>query len=401
MKNILLAVTGGIAAYKTPSLVRLFKKDGYDVRVVVTENALELVSENALATVSQNPVRKNIFEISPNSVDHIDVARWADLIIVAPATANTIAKYACGIADNLLTTILMAAKCPVLIAPGMNDNMWDHEATKNNVSILRKRGIFFSGPEEGELACGTSGTGRMSQPETILNCAASILSVPKKMNGLKILITAGATREYFDPARFLSNPSSGRMGAAMAFSAKKLGGDVTVFKGFMEVPLPSDCRIEDFVSADDLYKKVIGSFHEYDIVVMAAAVSDWTFSEKFQEKQKKSKTDSRELQFNMKRTMDILQSISENRIEKPRFIVGFAAETATGDELIRLGQEKLEKKRCDLIIANDVSGISGAFRSTENEVVMIWPDGTAAVLEKASKTLIAEQIWERILEKID
>lgn len=400
MKNILLGITGGIAAYKTPHLVRLFKKAGYEVRIIATKNVLKLVSEHSLATVSGHPVRIDTFGNSGHGVDHIDIARWADVLVIAPATANIMAKASCGIADDMLSTVFLAVSCPVVMAPGMNDIMWQSSSVQANLAVLKSRGIMFIGPEPGELACNTSGMGRMSEPETIVQFVQNFPTRIEKLRGKRVLITAGATREYFDPARFWSNPSSGRMGNELARFAADSGAHVTICHGFMEVKPASLCEAIHAPDAASMYLEVSKRFRDFDVVVMAAAVSDWTFPNTAELKSKKDAL-PQELQLQMVRTKDILASISAENTDDGPIIIGFAAETASGNDLVTLARKKLERKGCDMIIANDITPGKSAFGNDNNHVIIVNSDGRPPSDFEGPKSTIVRDIWERICEYFD
>jgi phosphopantothenoylcysteine decarboxylase / phosphopantothenate---cysteine ligase len=393
VKNILLGVTGGIAGYKAPLIVRLLKKQGFNVKVILTENGSRFVSELSLATVSEENVYQGLFDHKSNSIDHIDIATWADIFVIAPATANVIAKMANGIGDDLLTTVVLATKAKLLIAPGMNNNMWENQATIENVNILSKRGVKFIGPDSGFLACGTYGSGRMSQPEKIVDLISSISEENGLLKGKHILITAGATREYLDPVRFISNPSSGKMGKALCEKVLEMGGEVTYVTGFVESEIPMGVNHFPITNAKEMERVVLREYEKCQMVIMAAAVGDWSSNVVSQEKLKKEDVgDTWNIQ--LKRTRDILATLGGliKSIKNPPLLVGFSAETKSKDELIKTAREKMERKGCDFIIANDVSRSDTGFGAKENEVIILGKNGFEKFMEKSPKPSIAQEI---------
>lgn len=407
--RILLGISGGIAAYKTPDLVRRLKKAGHEVRVVCTRNALELVSRVALETVSGEPVLCDTFAPRTHAgIEHIDLAAWAELVLVAPATANVLAKLACGLADDLLTTVLLACPAPLWLAPGMNTRMWEHPATRANVARLVERGARVIGPDSGELACGTTGPGRMTEPDDLVKAVSADLVkalgahhlAPRPFAGRTVLVTAGATREHLDPVRFLSNPSTGRMGVAVARAAKELGATVLLVHAHLEVPPPPGVEAVFASSAADLQRAVLAHRDRADLVVMTAAVGDWMPAQVAPEKLKKE-TAGENMTVALVRTPDILAGLVADRARagavRP-WIVGFAAETAGGDgaRLSSLAREKLARKGCDALFANDVSLPGAGFATGTNQGLLVFADGRELSLGPGTKDQVASALVSEV-----
>jgi len=410
--KILLGISGGIAAYKTPELVRLLKKAGHQVRVACTRNALELVSRIALETVSGEPVLFETFTPRTHpGVEHIDLAGWPDAVVIAPATANVIAKLACGLADDFLTTVLLATPAPVWIAPGMNTRMWEHPATLENVQRLIGRGVGVIGPDSGELACGTSGPGRMSEPSVIVGILEEHFARPRPLAGRRVLITAGATREHLDPVRFISNPSTGRMGVALARAARELGAEVTLVHGHLEVPVPDGVVAVPAGSAIELHRAVFEWKDRADLLIMTAAVGDYMSASPAAEKMKKEALGAT-LTLQLVRTPDILAELAQSgndpsgagtapRAPRPK-LVGFAAETAGGDEsrLLELARQKLSRKGCDALFANDVSIAGAGFAAETNQGVLLFADGHVVWVPQGTKDQVAASLLESVVASL-
>lgn len=401
--KILLGVTGGIAAYKTPELVRLFRKHHVEIKVVCTQHALELVSKAALETVSLNPVFTKMFtHRSHERVEHIELAQWPNAVLVAPATANIMGKMAHGLADDLLSTLLLATPAPVWIAPGMNTYMWEHPATQANLKILQARGVRVIGPESGELACRTTGIGRMSEPTTIVHTIVSSLQRESPWRGRTVLVSAGATREYIDPVRFISNPSTGRMGAAIANAAYQLGARVILIHGHMEVPIPIGVESVYAATAENMRQAIVSIANESDVVIMTAAVGDFRPEILATEKIKKESVGSH-WTLSLVRTPDILFELSKARetFTKRPILVGFAAETAMGnsERLLQLAHHKLSAKGIDALFANDVSQPDAGFSVSTNQGVLVFSDQTAHVVPVGSKDQVALSLLSKLSEK--
>ncbi|HBO84984.1 MAG: phosphopantothenoylcysteine decarboxylase [Deltaproteobacteria bacterium GWC2_42_11] len=387
-KNIVLGITGGIAAYKALELTRLLVKKGANVYPVMTKSAAEFIAPLSFQTLSGNPVYTELFDISKDaSIRHIDIAEKADIIIIAPATANVIGKVANGIADDLLTTIIMASKCPKLFAPAMNVNMYENPIVQKNISRLKRVGYFFVGPDEGELACGYEGKGRLAPLEDIIYAAEECLS-PKDMKGEKVLVTAGPTREPIDPVRFISNSSSGKMGYAIAKAAKRRGAEVVLVSGPSYLKPPSCITFVSVATADEMSDAAMRHYPQSTVVIMAAAVSDY---KPMISHRKKVKKDEAKLAIEIERTGDILQEMGNQK--RRQFLVGFALET---DDIIVNAKKKLKTKNLDLVVANSTEG----FSSDVNQVAIIHSTGEVAELPKLSKDEVAERILDVIVKEI-
>ena len=386
-KNIIVGVTGGIAAYKSCELVRgLIKKDA-SVQVVMTKNATEFITPLTLQTLSGKKVAINTFDLEWESeIGHIALADNADLIVVAPATASFIGKVANGIADSLLATIILATKAPIILCPAMNVNMYENPAVQENIKKLKGYGMIIMEPGVGDLACGWEGKGRLPEIETILAEIEKTLT-PQDMSNEKVLVTAGATREFIDPVRFISNPSSGKMGYAMAKEAANRGADVVLISGKSSLcPIPGIKTI-NIESSEEMYKSVMEHLDWSTIVVKAAAVGDYTPVERENGKIKK---DDKNRTLELKRTHDILKEIGKNKNDK--IVIGFAAET---DNLIKNAQEKLKKKNADLIVANDVSQSGAGFGDDTNIAHLIY-GSSIEELPIMPKSLLAQKILDKI-----
>lgn len=391
-RRILLAISGGIAAYKTPELVRALRRDGHEVRCVLTPEASRFVSPLSLQAVSGVMVRQNLFDAGEEGeIDHIGLADWADLVLVAPATANLLAKMAHGLADDLVTTVLLATRSPILVAPAMNVNMWSHSATEANLAILKTRGVSFVGPDAGELACGWEGLGRMSDPAVIAEAAAGQL-VPRTLEGERVLVTAGGTAEPIDAVRSVTNRSSGKMGFAIATEAARRGAEVVLVAGVTALPTPMGVRRVDARSALEMRDVVLAEFESSSIVVKAAAVADYRPAKASQHKIKKEDLgEGASMTLELVQNPDILQEISARK--EDRTIVGFAAES---QDVVAAAQRKLARKGCDLIVANDISRADAGFEVDENAVLFIWPNGEVEELPLLPKAGVAAQLFDRI-----
>ncbi len=371
-KSILLIIGGGIAAYKSLELIRLLKGRGIAVRAIMTKAAEEFVTPLSVASLSGEKVHSEFFNLTDEiEMGHIELSRSADLVVVVPATADLMAKMAQGLAGDLASTTLLATDKPVLIAPAMNVRMWLHAATQRNLATLKTDGIHVIGPNEGDMACGEFGPGRMAEPVEILAAIEALLQ-PKLLAGKKILITAGPTREAIDPVRYISNHSSGKQGYALAEAAAKAGADVTLISGPVSLPKPFGVKIVDVKTADEMLVACVKSL-PVDAAIFAAAVADWKVASPAPQKIKKDKSGVTPT-LSFAENPDILQTISKDKL-RPPVVVGFAAET---ENVIENAQAKLAKKACDLIVANDVSeGVFGTDKNTVHVVskagVETWP----------------------------
>lgn len=386
-KKILLGVTGGIAAYKSCELVRLYQKQGADVKVVMTEAASKFVTPLTFAALTRHEVEIDLFD---NSIKHIELAKWADLFVIAPATANTIAKLAHGIADNLLTNIALASTAPILIAPAMNANMYINEATQDNLKLLAKRNIKIIDPDDGYQACGDIGKGRLADLIMILEKSIQTLF---KANQKTIVITAGATREPLDPVRYLTNHSSGKMGYALATAAAKAGYSVKLISGVTNLPKPYMIDLIKVDTADEMLAAVMKEVANAQIFIGCAAVADFKAKSYSSNKIKKNK-DQAELTLSLSKNPDIIKEVAN--LHK-LYTVGFAAETTN---LIEYAKAKIQSKDLDLIIANDVSNSEIGFNSDQNKVTLIYKDLHEEELPLMSKLDLAEALINKITNQI-
>jgi phosphopantothenoylcysteine decarboxylase / phosphopantothenate---cysteine ligase len=395
-KKVLLAVSGGIAAYKAATVASKLYQSGYEVKVVLTESAQKFITPLTFQTLTRQAVYTDTFdEKEPSVVSHIDIADWADIVLISPATANVIGKLANGIADDMLTTTLLATKADVLIAPAMNVNMFNHPAVKKNMETLASFGWRFIEPNEGLLACGWIGKGRLAEPEELIDSVHIYfkekneeLSLP--LLGKKVMVTAGPTREELDPVRYFTNHSSGKMGYAIASAAKKLGAEVTLITGPTSLEIPTGINVEKVISAKEMFEKAISLYADQDIVIKCAAVADYTpvtvHSNKFK---KKNDTWTIELQ----KTDDILKALGERK--EHQILVGFAAET---ENLEDYAKDKLKRKNLDMVVGNDVSKEGSGFGSDTNEIIMIKKDGSVRPLPILSKEKAANEILEEVMD---
>jgi phosphopantothenoylcysteine decarboxylase/phosphopantothenate--cysteine ligase len=388
--RIVLGVSGGIAAYKAAELLRRLMERGGEVQVVMTRGAREFVAPLTFASLSKRPVHTEVWgDGNTPAVDHVALADWADLLLVAPATAHTIAKFANGLADDFLSTYFLAHHGPVLLAPAMETAMWTSASVVRNVETLSSRGVRLAGPEAGPLASGHEGVGRMAEPETIAAMAWEILSPERRdLEGLRILVTAGPTREPLDPIRFLSNRSSGRMGYALADAARDRGAQVTLLSGPTGLPRPSGVRFLSFETAFDLHRLLARTFPECDGLAMAAAVADF-IPEESPERLHRGGGDRL---VRLAAGRDVLASLAP--LKRGQTVIAFAAET---EDLESRGRTKMQEKRADLIVVNDVSRSDIGFDSEENEVLILASGGGRETVSRRPKREIAERIWDAFL----
>lgn len=393
-KRIILGVTGGIAAYKAVYLLRDFQKAGAEVRVTMTPSATRFVGSETFAALSRHDVAVDVFndtEPGQNWTKHIQWGEWADLFIIAPCTANTLAKIVHGQADNMLTTTLLAARCPVLICPTMDGEMYENPAVTGNLDAVKEMGYYILEPESGYLASGIEATGRLPEPEAILAKSAGIIKdhrIRGPLTGKKIVVTAGPTREFLDPVRFISNPSSGKMGIALAEAARALGGDVILLHGPVTASIPDRLRCERFISADDLFE-LIQKHADADVVIKAAAVSDFKPAVRSDQKTKK---ESAKLSIKLEKNPDSLAWLGKNK-RKGQVLIGFAMET---ENMLRNAKKKLKSKNLDWICANSISGSGSGFDSDNNTVHLL---GSGSEHEfTGTKKEVAMKILKEIFE---
>lgn len=389
-KTIILGITGGIAAYKAASLCSKLVQKGAQVHVIMTASAKEFITELTLQSLSKQRVYSDTFqERDPSSISHIDLADSADLVLVAPATANIIAKMAHGLADDMLSTTLLATTAPVMVAPAMNVHMYQHPAVIHNMNILADRGVQFIEPGEGLLACGYVGKGRLEEPEAIVGCIETFFRMKQDekfgvLSGKKVVITAGGTIERIDPVRYISNDSSGKMGFAIARAARAMGADVTLVAARTDEKPPKDIRVVQVQSAQDMLEAVSSLWEDCDILIKAAAVSDYRPKESMLSKIKKS---GDLMTLELTKTTDILETLGKRK--KNQFLIGFAAETGNVEGYAK---EKLARKNCDLIVANDVS-VDGAGFGVDTNIVSIYDrDGLVVSLPQLSKDEVAQHL---------
>ncbi|HVA61982.1 MAG TPA: bifunctional phosphopantothenoylcysteine decarboxylase/phosphopantothenate--cysteine ligase CoaBC [Mycobacteriales bacterium] len=396
--RVVLGVAGGIAAYKACELLRLFTEGGHRVRVVPTAAALRFVGEATWAALSGEPVSTDVWA-DPHSVGHVRLGREADLVVVAPATADLIARAATGRADDLLTAVLLTAQCPVLFAPAMHTEMWTHPATQDNVATLRARGVLVVDPAVGRLTGADSGPGRLPEPAELYALARTLLAradaaEPRDLAGRRVVVSAGGTREYLDPVRFLGNRSSGRQGYALARTALARGAEVTLVSAHVVLPEPAGAKLVTVGSAAQMRSAVLAAALDADAVVMAAAVADFRPAERAVSKLKKdAAADPAPLQ--LVRTEDILTELAAERSRDDQIVVGFAAET---DDVLAHGREKMARKRVDLLVVNQV-GVDRGFESVDNSAVILGSDGSAVEVPHGPKEALAHRVWDLVAER--
>ena len=392
-KKILLIICGGIAAYKSLELIRLLKKRGALVKTVLTKSGSEFVTPLSISSLSQEKVYTNLFEATNKSeLDHISLSRWADIVLIAPATANIISKLSYGLSDDLASTIVLASNKKIFIAPAMNVRMWEHQSTKENISKIKEFGYKIIGPEIGDMACGEYGEGKMTEPENIISFLENYLNIIKKNNKFRALVTAGPTYEYIDPVRYISNRSSGKQGYEIAKSLVKSGFETTLISGPTHLSPPSGINLIKINSAEEMFNATINNL-PVDVAIFSAAVGDYRVADKKKEKIKKSENMSLDLEKNV----DIISHVSKHNSLRPKIVVGFAAET---NNLLENSQKKLQQKKCDWIIANDISDKSIGFGSDFNEVVIL-SNGKKEKIPRIKKSLLAEKIVERVISQLN
>ena len=393
-KKILLIICGGIAAYKSLELIRLFKKKGAFVKTILTKNANKFVTPLSVTSLSQEKVYSDLFDYKNESeMDHISLSRWSDLILIAPATANTISKLSYGTSDDLASTVVLASNKSIFLAPAMNVRMWEHPANKENLNKLKNFGYQIIGPEIGDMACGEYGEGKMIEPENIINYLNNHLKKIKKNKKYKALVTAGPTHEYIDPVRYISNKSSGKQGFEIAKAFKNNGFETTLISGPTNLETIPDINLIKVNSAKEMFDATLKNLPS-DIAIFSAAVSDWKIKNSKKDKIKKEEG----FNLNFEKNIDILEHVSKHNSLRPKIVIGFAAET---NNLIENSLKKLSEKNCDWIIANDVSNFSIGFGSDFNEVTIFYKNKKYEKISKMKKTLLAEKIVERVISEIN
>jgi phosphopantothenoylcysteine decarboxylase/phosphopantothenate--cysteine ligase len=393
-KKILLIICGGIAAYKSLELIRLLKKDGVSIKTILTKNGAEFVTPLSITSLSQSKVYQDLFNIENEAeMDHISLSRWADLILIAPATANTISKLANGISDDLASTVTLASNKKILIAPAMNVRMWVHQSTKQNIAKLKDYNYELIGPEIGDMACGEYGEGKMSEPKEIINKLKIYFKNLKIKNKLKAIVTAGPTKEYIDPVRYISNKSSGKQGYEIAKSLVKKGFETTLISGPTNLEINNDINLIKVETAEEMFQSTLKSLPA-DVAIFSAAVCDYKAKETSKIKIKKQD----EINLELEKNVDILDYVSNHNSLRPKLVVGFAAET---NNLESYANKKLSEKNCDWIVANDVSNESIGFDSDFNEVSIFYKNKKIDKLNYKSKSKISDELVEKIIDHLN
>ena len=393
-KKILYIICGGISAYKSLETIRLFKKNGAEIKTILTSSAKEFITPLSVASLSQEKVYSDLFSIeNETEMDHIALSRWADLILIAPATANTISKLAQGTTDDLASTVVLASDKEIYLAPAMNVRMWEHQSTKQNLKKLKSFGYKIIGPEIGEMACGEYGEGKMSDPNKILSEIDNYFLNLKKNKKLKALVTAGPTNEYIDPIRFITNKSSGKQGYEIAKSLSKKGFDTTLISGPTNLKIDNDIKLIEVETADEMLLETQKNLPT-NVAVFSAAVADFKINKKFKNKIKKKDS----LNLNLEKNVDILNYVSNHNSMRPDLVIGFAAET---NDVENNAEKKLNNKNCDWIIANDVSNKKIGFNSDFNEVTIHYKSEKKEKLTYKKKSEISDEIVDRIINQLN
>ena len=393
-KKILLIICGGVAAYKSLETIRILKKNGCKIKTILTKSAKEFVTPLTITSLSQGKVYDDLFSVENESeMDHIALSRWADVILVEPATANTITKLARGSSEDLASTVILASNKPIFLVPAMNVRMWEHPSTKENLKILKTYSYRIIGPEVGEMACGEYGEGKMTEPLKIVDKINDYLSSINKNKKLKALVTAGPTNEYIDPVRFITNKSSGKQGYEIAKSLSRNGFQTTLISGPTNLTIDNEIKLIKVETAEQMFKETQKNL-PVDVAIFSAAVSDFKAIEKSKVKIKKRE----ELTIKLEKNVDILNYISNHNSMRPKLVVGFAAET---NDLEENAIEKLKNKNCDMIIANDVSNQNIGFNSDFNEVTIFYKNKKKEKLFAKNKSLISEEIVERVNNQLN
>ena len=393
-KKILYIICGGISAYKSLETIRLFKKNGAEIKTILTNSAKEFITPLSVASLSQGKVYSDLFSIeNETEMDHIALSRWADVILIAPATANTISKLAQGTTDDLASTVVLASNKEIYLAPAMNVRMWEHQSTKQNLKKLINYGYKLIGPEIGEMACGEYGEGKMSEPDKISNEINNYFLNLKKNKKLKALVTAGPTNEYIDPVRFITNKSSGKQGYEIAKSLSKKGFDTTLISGPTNLKVEDNIKLIEVETADEMLLETQKNLPA-SVAVFSAAVADFKINKKYKYKIKKQES----LNLNLEKNVDILSYVSNHNSMRPELVIGFAAET---DNIENNAETKLNNKNCDWIIANDVSNKKIGFNSDFNEVTIHYSDKNKEKLAYKKKSEISDEIVDRIINQLN
>ena len=392
-KRVLLIICGGIAAYKSLEIIRLLKKDGVSVKTILTKNGAEFVTPLSVTSLSQSKVYQDLFSIEDEAeMDHISLSRWADLILIAPATANTISKLANGTSDDLASAVVLASNKKIFIAPAMNVRMWEHQSTKQNIAKLKSYKYELIGPETGDMACGEYGEGKMTEPKEIVNKLKVYLKNSKVKNELKAIVTAGPTKEYIDPVRYISNKSRGKQGYEIAKSLLKKGFETTLISGPTNLEINNDINLIRVETAEEMFQSTLKSLPA-DVAIFSAAVCDYKVKKASKIKIKKQD----EINLELEKNVDILDYVSSNNSLRPKLVIGFAAET---NNLEKYANEKLDEKNCDWIVANDISNKTIGFDSDFNEVSIFYKNKKIDKLRYKSKSEISEELVEKIIDHL-
>ena len=395
-KKILFIICGGISAYKSLETIRLLKKNGAEIKTILTSSAKEFVTPLSVASLSQGKVYSNLFSLeNETEMDHISLSRWADVIIVAPTTANTISKLAQGTTDDLASTVILASNKQIYLTPAMNVRMWEHKSTKINLKKLKDFGYKFIGPEIGDMACGEYGEGKMSEPLKIADELNQFFLNQSQNKKFKALVTAGPTNEYIDPVRFITNRSSGKQGYELAKCLSKKGFDTTLISGPTNLEIEKEIKLIEVETADEMFAATQKNL-PVDVAIFSAAVSDFKVKNKFVTKIKKKEA----LNLNLEKNVDILNYVSNHNSMRPKIVIGFAAET---NEVLKNAKKKLNNKNCDWIISNDVSKKNIGFNSDYNEVTILYKNKSlkSEVLPYKSKSEISDEIVDRIIDQLN
>ena len=393
-KKILLIICGGIAAYKSLEIIRLLKKSNVIIKTILTKSGAEFVTPLSITSLSQSKVYQDLFDIeNETEMDHISLSRWADLILIAPATANTISKLANGNSDDLASTVAIASNKKIFIAPAMNVRMWEHKSTKQNITKIKSYNYRLIGPEIGDMACGEYGEGKMSEPKKIIDELENYFKSLKKNNKLKAIVTAGPTNEYIDPVRFISNKSSGKQGYEIAKSLSKKGFDTTLISGPTNLEINDNINLIQVETAEEMFQSTLDNLPA-DVAIFSAAVGDYKVKNAFKEKIKKKDN----LNLELEKNVDILNYISNHNSLRPKLVIGFAAET---NNLEKYANEKLNEKNCDWIIANDVSNKKIGFDSDFNEVSIFYKNKDSEKLKYKPKSEISDEVVEKIINHLN
>ena len=393
-KKILLIICGGIAAYKSLEIIRLLKKNGVIIKTILTKRGAEFVTPLSITSLSQSRVYQDLFSIeNETEMDHISLSRWADLILIAPATANTISKLANGNADDLASTVALASNKKIFVAPAMNVRMWDNQSTKENISKLKTYNYKLIGPETGDMACGEYGEGKMSEPKNIVNEIENHFKSLKKNNKLKAIVTAGPTNEHIDPVRFITNKSSGKQGYEIAKSLSKKGFDTILISGPTKLEINDEINLINVETAEEMFQATLKNLPA-DVAIFSAAVGDYKAKEISEIKIKKKD----KLNLELEKNVDILNYVSNHNSLRPKLVVGFAAET---NNLETYAKDKLNEKNCDWIVANDVSNKKIGFNSDFNEVSIFYKNNKIERLKYKPKSEISDELVDKIINHLN